>query len=105
MYHGRYLERALSGPLSRHKVRLLFGARQTGKTLLLRHLLAGSEVRFFDLQNSSERRRFEADPGVFTREVRALPGLVRVIVVDEIQKVPALLDEVQGLYDAAPKRW
>jgi len=104
MYYGRYLERALSVPLSRRKVRWLFGARQTGKTLLLRHPLAGPEVRFFDLQSSGERRRFEADPGLFTREVRALAGLVRVIVVDEIQKVPALLDEVQELYDAAPKR-
>lgn len=105
MYRRRFLEQALSGPVSRQKVRLLFGARQTGKTELLRHLLAGSGARFFDLQSSAERRRFEADPGAFAREVRALPGSVRVVVVDEIQKVPALLDEVQGLYDTSPRRW
>ncbi len=105
MYCRRLLERALSGPVSRHKVRLVFGARQTGKTQLLRHLLAGPRTRFYDLQASTERRRFEADPGAFAREVRALPRSVGVIVVDEIQKVPALLDEVQGLYDASPRRW
>jgi predicted AAA+ superfamily ATPase len=105
MYHRRFLERALSGPTSRHKVRLLFGARQTGKTQLLRHLLSGPGARFFDLQSAGERRRFEADPAAFSREVRALPRSVRVVVVDEIQKVPALLDEVQGLYDGSPKRW
>ncbi len=105
MYCRRLLERALSGPLSRHKVRLLFGARQTGKTQLLRHLLAGPQTRFYDLQASAERRRFETEPGAFAREVRALPRSVGVIVVDEIQKVPALLDEVQGLYDAYPRRW
>jgi predicted AAA+ superfamily ATPase len=110
MYHRRFLERGLSGPLSRHKVRLLFGARQTGKTQLLRHLLGGSGTRFFDLQSAAERRRFETDPAAFTREVRALPlralpRSVRVVVVDEIQKVPALLDEVQGLYDSSPRGW
>lgn len=104
-YHRRFLESALSGPTSRNKVRLLFGARQTGKTLLLRHMLAGPGARFFDLQSSSVRRRFEADPGSFGREVRGLDRSVRVIVVDEIQKVPALLDEIQGLYDGSPRRW
>lgn len=105
MYGYRHLQRLLCGPLSRNKVRLVFGARQTGKTQLLRHALAGAGTRFFDLQPSSERRRFEKDPAAFTREVRALAGSVRVIVVDEIQKVPALLDEVQGLYDTSPQRW
>jgi predicted AAA+ superfamily ATPase len=37
--------------------------------------------------------------------VRALPKQTKVVVVDEIQKVPALLEEVQALYDAAPTRW
>ena len=105
MYNRRHLEQVLSAPVSRHKVRLLFGARQTGKTQLLRHLLRGPGTRFFDLQDSAERRRFEADPSVFSREVRALPTAIRTVAVDEIQKVPALLDEVQALFDSAPRRW
>jgi predicted AAA+ superfamily ATPase len=105
MYNRRYLEQALSAPVSRHKVRLLFGARQTGKTQLLRRLLAGASTRLFDLQDSAERRRFEADPSSFSREVRALPAAIRTVAVDEIQKVPALLDEVQALFDSAPRRW
>ena len=105
MFFRRYLERDLAGPLSRNKIRLLFGARQTGKTALLRHLLAGEHTHFVNLQESTSRRRFEADPAAFSREVRALPRAVRAVVVDEIQKVPALLDEIQGLYDATPRRW
>jgi uncharacterized protein len=105
MYYRRSLEVRLTGPVSRNKVRLLFGARQTGKTWLLRRLLAGEDTRAFDLQDTVMRRRFEADPGAFSREVRALPRSVTSVVLDEIQKVPALLDEVQRLYDAAPSRW
>lgn len=96
---------ALAGTVSRNRVRLLFGARQTGKTELLRHLLAGESTTFYNLQDAGERRRFEADPGAFGRAVRALRKSVRNVVVDEIQKVPALLDEVQALYDAQPRRW
>lgn len=104
MFYHRRLQRVLASPLSRNKVRLLFGARQTGKTALLRRLLPATTVQFFDLQDSALRRRLEADPAVFGREVRALPRSIRHVVVDEIQKVPALLDEVQALYDGSPPR-
>jgi len=49
MYHRRHLEVSLAGPVSRNKIRLLFGARQTGKTRLLRSLLDDATARFFDL--------------------------------------------------------
>ncbi|MCI0586697.1 MAG: AAA family ATPase [Planctomycetes bacterium] len=105
MYCRRILETPLSGAVSRDKVRILLGARQTGKTALLRHLLPADRTRFFDLQDTGLRRRFEAEPSVFAREVKALPRAVRNVVVDEIQKVPDLLEEVQRLYDQGPSRW
>lgn len=104
MFFRRTLLGPLSSRVSRGKVRLLFGARQTGKTLLLRHLLADAAVQVYDLQDTALRRRFEEDPARFGREVRALPEEKRSVLVDEIQKVPALLDEVQHLYDSAPRR-
>lgn len=106
MFFRRSLLDPLLGPVSREKVNLLFGARQTGKTELLRQVLRISEPsHLFDLQDSALRRQFEADPARFGREVRALPKQTKVVVVDEIQKVPALLEEVQALYDSAPTRW
>jgi len=105
MFFGRVLGPLLTGSASRNKVRLLFGARQTGKTALLRHLLAGETTYVVNLQDSGDRRRYEADPAAFGRVVKGLPARIKTIVVDEIQKVPALLDEVQALYDAAPRRW
>ncbi len=105
MFHGRWLQAALAGGVSRGKVRILLGARQTGKTALLAHILAGSGTHVVNLQETAVRRRFEADPAAFSREVRALPRATRTVLVDEIQKVPALLDEVQALYDSSPPRW
>jgi len=74
MFFRRTLLDALLSPVSQDKIRLLFGARQTGKTALLRQLLAApAGARHYDLQDTALRRRLEADPTLFTREVRALP--------------------------------
>lgn len=105
MFYRRFLARSLSSRVSRNKVRLLFGARQTGKTELLRRIVPPETSVFFDLGASGQRRRFETDPARFGREARALPGRIRNIVVDEIQKVPALLDEVQNLFDERKDRF
>ncbi len=101
MFYRRSLGAAIVSKQSRNKVRLLFGARQTGKTELLRR--AVPKAALFDLSSAAIRRRFEADPAAFGREARALR--VESIVVDEIQKVPALLDEVQSLYDERRTRF
>jgi predicted AAA+ superfamily ATPase len=99
MYFHRFLSSPLRSPVSRGKVRLLLGARQTGKSALLNHLLPPDDTKIFTLQDSALRRRFEQDPSRFAGEVKALPPKIRYVIVDEIQKVPALRDEAQALYD------
>jgi hypothetical protein len=63
MFVHRTLLDRLESPVSAGKVRLLFRARQTGKTELLRHLLAYDETAVFDLDDTSLRRRLESDRG------------------------------------------
>jgi predicted AAA+ superfamily ATPase len=105
MFYRRFLSDTLASAVSRHKVRLVFGARQTGKTELLRRVVPANRSRYFDLGIAAERRRFESDPSRFGREARALPPDVTHLVVDEVQKVPALLDEIQGLFDERKTRF
>jgi len=105
MLYPRHIERKLSGRVSQDKVRLLFGARQVGKTVLLKRLLPEGRSALFNLQDSTLRRRFERDPAAFAREVRALPRSITHIGVDEIQKVPPLFDEVQNIVDDVPGRF
>jgi len=105
MFFLRFAFGPLSSRVSRNKVRLVFGARQTGKTELLRRILPAETTFYLDLGVTSTRRRYETDPSAFGREARALPRRTRNILVDEIQKVPALLDEVQNLYDEAKTRF
>jgi predicted AAA+ superfamily ATPase len=72
----------------------LFGPRGTGKTTWLRDLLP--DAHWVDLLADRELVRLLREPGLLTREVEALPARSWV-VVDEVQKLPALLNEVQDL--------
>lgn len=69
----------------------LFGPRMTGKTYLLRRLKADL---FVDLLDNEEELRFKRSPKEFWELLRALKG-GQLVIVDEIQRVPALLDYVQ----------
>ncbi|MEJ2382706.1 MAG: AAA family ATPase, partial [Gammaproteobacteria bacterium] len=102
--HPRLLENILRADASRDKVRLLFGARQTGKSTLLQRI-ADANARVFNLQESRTRLDLERDPHVFTQILEADNRSPTVVCVDEIQKVPVLLDEVQYLYDTYPGRF
>ncbi len=75
---------------------LLLGPRGTGKSTWARTVL--SDVHRIDLLHSEEMLRFKRDPSQFRMEVEALTKSSWV-VVDEIQKVPELLDEVHGLIE------
>lgn len=72
----------------------LFGPRQTGKTWLIRHELEG--CRTYNLLNSETFLRLSRSPGILRQECSASD---RIVVLDEIQKLPSLLDEVQLLIE------
>ena len=76
----------------------LWGPRQAGKTTLLRE--AYGDHRWIDLLKAEEFRRYLARPELLRQELEAEPPSSRQqIVIDEIQKVPALLDEVHWLIE------
>lgn len=74
----------------------LFGPRGTGKTTWLRSVLPQSRSHWFDLILDSELVRLTRDADRFTQEVEALPA-GSWVVIDEVQKLPSLLNRVQDL--------
>jgi predicted AAA+ superfamily ATPase len=102
--YPRLLESILQAETSVAKVRLLFGARQTGKSTLLQRL-ANADARVFNLQERRTRLELERDPHAFTQMLETEKRSPTVVCVDEIQKVPAILDEVQYLHDTYPGRF
>lgn len=82
--------------LLKKKSILLFGPRGTGKSFLIRERLGDSVLRI-DLLRSDSMLRLSAAPGEIEAMIDA-SGRDRV-VIDEVQKVPGLLDEAHRLIE------
>ena len=72
----------------------LFGGRQTGKSTLLKERFP--KAVYIDLLKSDLRNRFKQHPEEFRESLLRYPPET-LIIVDEIQKIPDLLDEVHSL--------
>jgi predicted AAA+ superfamily ATPase len=81
---------------------LLLGPRGTGKTTWLRTTLPRAHV--YNLLLDREYLRLLRDPGILRHEIEALPRGAW-IAIDEVQRLPALLNEVHDALSAGPTRW
>ncbi|MCY4664890.1 MAG: DUF4143 domain-containing protein [Acidimicrobiaceae bacterium] len=91
-------QRALSLPESGAETFFLWGPRQAGKSTLLRQRYPDGV--WVDLLKADDFRRYVARPELLREELEATgPDPSRQVVIDEIQKVPALLDEVHWLIE------
>ena len=72
----------------------LFGARQTGKSTLLRQQL--SETIYIDLLDTSVKDRFNRHPVLLYEMLKDKPAET-LVIIDEIPEVPELLNEVHRL--------
>ncbi len=81
----------------------LFGPRGTGKSTLLRKRFEKGKCLWLDLLDSSIEDQFLRAPSNLYAMVKALPKEVQFVVIDEVQKVPKLLDEVHRLIEETDK--
>ncbi|MBI3292938.1 MAG: ATP-binding protein [Elusimicrobia bacterium] len=103
---SRWRTTALREKLKRPFVHLLFGARQTGKSTLLKSLLP-PDATTINLADPRERSRHLTDPDEFIKICRSLPrdSKGRYVFVDEVQSVPSIFDAVHYLCDEEKTRW
>jgi predicted AAA+ superfamily ATPase len=73
----------------------LWGARQTGKTTYLHDRYPGA--RFYDLLDTALSAELSVTPRIFREEV--LAERPELVVIDEVQHVPPLLEEVHWLLE------
>ncbi len=80
--------------LPRGKSAFLWGPRQVGKTYWISHTLSGVEI--IDLLKTDVLAEYITRPALLRERYQNHKGL---IVIDEIQKIPPLLDEVHWLIE------
>jgi predicted AAA+ superfamily ATPase len=88
-------------PLTGSGALFLWGPRQTGKTTFLRDRYP--QARFYDLLDGDLRAALSVRPAQIREEMLAEEP--EIVVIDEIQKVPALLEEVHWLLENTASRF
>lgn len=89
--------RLLQNRLPKHSF-FLFGPRQVGKSTLLQHLKTIFSV---DLLEPATQLEYSRDPSILARQLRTKPH-EGFVLIDEIQKVPKLLDVIHSLIEKHP---
>ncbi|PIR16984.1 MAG: AAA family ATPase [Deltaproteobacteria bacterium CG11_big_fil_rev_8_21_14_0_20_49_13] len=79
----------------------LWGPRKTGKTFLIKHLYPNSHR--IDLLNTDSFAKYSVRPALLREEclanIESDPTASRLVLIDEVQKIPKLLDEVHLLIE------
>ena len=102
----KYIKRIIDiQPKLKSKSLFLFGPRQTGKSSLISNQIQDDVKLSWSLLNSRIRRRCQADPGVLCDEIETRGIHDGLVIIDEIQKVPELLDEVHLLIEETDIRF
>ncbi len=91
------IERLLKIP--EDKSFFLFGPRLTGKTTLINSAFQ-KKVYNINLLLSDQFLKYSKDPSLFRKEVHEKKDAITHVFIDEIQRVPELLNEVQYLIDS-----
>lgn len=72
----------------------LFGARGTGKTTFLKSHFPGNEALYLDLLDIGLFDELTLNPSRFGAIINTKENLNKIVIVDEIQKMPKLLDTI-----------
>lgn len=81
------------------KSQFLLGPRMTGKTTYIRNELLDRVSLSWNLLDGRLRMRVLSDPGLLKEEIEARDLHDCIVVIDEIQKAPLLLEEVHFLIE------
>ncbi|MEO3887460.1 ATP-binding protein [Nonomuraea sp. B5E05] len=93
---SRHAEAAVAEALADTRVVLINGARQSGKSTLVKQVAKGPSAEWRDLDREFVRQAAVSDPEGFVD----FPGLM---VIDEVQRVPHLLLSIKAQVDADPR--
>ena len=97
MYITRNIEQTINRISNQFKVLLLTGARQVGKTTLLKHLAQNSNRTYVTLDDLAVRSLALSDPALF------LQRYTTPLLIDEIQYAPQLLSYIKMYADNGAK--
>jgi len=100
MYIERYSENTLVNKRANNKVLIVLGARQVGKTTMVKHFLAQERAVRINLDVEVEKQKLLAVAKLAPAEAVRVLGDPDFIVIDEAQRLPKTGMIVKGWYDS-----
>ena len=97
MIHRRSYQNVLNA-LGRQAAVALLGSRQVGKTTLALEIAESAGAIYLDLESRADREKL-AEPALYLDEYED-----RLVILDEIHRVPELFQELRGLIDRGRRR-
>ena len=97
-YITRELERKFMKLNGFFKAVLVTGARQVGKTTMLKHLCEGTDRTYVSLDNIMARELAQTDPVLFFQTYKP------PILIDEVQKAPELFEQIKIMCDESDEK-
>ncbi|MBR5163795.1 MAG: ATP-binding protein [Schwartzia sp.] len=97
-YICRELERKFLRMNAAFKAVMVTGARQVGKSTMLRHLAEKEKRSYVSMDSARDRELARSDPGLFFQTYRP------PILIDEIQKAPELFEPIKTICDNSEER-
>lgn len=97
-YITREIERKFLKMNDFFKVILVTGARQVGKTTMLKHLAKGTNRTYVSLDNAMVRELAKSDPVLFFQTYKP------PILIDEVQKAPELFEQIKIICDESDEK-
>ena len=91
---NRHIHQSIERLLSEQAAVALLGSRQVGKTTLARQIAKNRESVYFDLEDPQTIPIFDNPRDILSRHADKL------VILDEIQRVPGLFESIRGLIDS-----
>jgi len=85
--YQRIIENIVKEKIGSRKAIIIVGARQVGKTTLIKEILKGKEYLFFDADDPANRRLLSSPT---TEQIRTFLGDYRTVFVDEAQRIEGI---------------
>lgn len=95
---ARHTYRDVQNALSRQAAVALLGPRQVGKTTLALQIAKETDALYLDLEASADRAKL-TNPVLYLRQFED-----RLVILDEIHRVPELFQELRGLIDESRRK-
>lgn len=84
---NRYIENTIKEKINSGKAVVLVGARQVGKTTLIKNILSGMDYLFLDADDPTVRNLLSSPN---TEEIRTIIGNYKLVFLDEAQRIPEI---------------